>query len=41
MVSVCEMFIVMAKHAERHAKQIEETLTVLGIRSDAASQQDE
>jgi uncharacterized damage-inducible protein DinB len=41
MVSVCEMFIVMAKHAERHAKQIEETLTILGIRSDAASQQDE
>jgi uncharacterized damage-inducible protein DinB len=24
MVSVCEMFIIMAKHAERHAKQIEE-----------------
>jgi DinB superfamily len=24
MVSTCEMFIVMAKHAERHAKQIEE-----------------
>jgi hypothetical protein len=31
MVSACEMFIIMAKHAERHAKQIEEIRTVLGI----------
>lgn len=31
MVSACEMFIVMAKHAERHAKQIDEIKTALGI----------
>jgi uncharacterized damage-inducible protein DinB len=41
MVSTCEMLIIMAKHAERHAKQIEEILAVLGIRPDPASQQDE
>jgi uncharacterized damage-inducible protein DinB len=40
MVSVCEMFIVMAKHAERHARQIEETLAVLGIHSASADQSD-
>jgi uncharacterized damage-inducible protein DinB len=33
MVSVCEMFIVMAKHAERHAKQIEETIAALNLNS--------
>jgi uncharacterized damage-inducible protein DinB len=39
MVSACEMFIVMAKHAERHAKQIEETISALQIRSDTGAQQ--
>jgi uncharacterized damage-inducible protein DinB len=33
MVSVCEMFIVMAKHAERHAKQIEEIRDQLAERN--------
>jgi len=32
MVSTCEMLIVMAKHAERHAKQIDEIREQLGIR---------
>jgi uncharacterized damage-inducible protein DinB len=36
MVSTCEMLIIMAKHAERHAKQIEETRAALGIHSAAS-----
>ncbi len=39
MVSPCEMLIIMAKHAERHARQIEEIRSVLEIR-DGASQED-
>jgi uncharacterized damage-inducible protein DinB len=39
MVSPCEMLIIMAKHAERHARQIEEIRSVLESR-DGASQED-
>jgi uncharacterized damage-inducible protein DinB len=39
MVSPCEMLIIMAKHAERHAKQIEEIRSVLEFR-DGASEDD-
>jgi uncharacterized damage-inducible protein DinB len=35
-VSTYEMLIIMAKHAERHAKQIEEIKNTLGLHADAA-----
>jgi uncharacterized damage-inducible protein DinB len=31
-VSTCEMLVIMAKHAERHAKQIEEIIAALQLR---------
>jgi len=36
MVSTYEMLIIMAKHAERHAKQIEEIRNTLSLHADAA-----
>lgn len=39
-VSAYEMVIILAKHAERHAKQIEETVAALKICSRAESKQD-
>jgi len=39
MVSTCEMLVVIAKHGERHAKQIEEIRAALGINSAAAGKQ--
>jgi len=36
MVSTYEMLIIMAKHAERHAKQIEEIRNTLSLDADAA-----
>jgi uncharacterized damage-inducible protein DinB len=36
-VSTREMVIIMARHAERHALQIEEIKTILGIRAGAAA----
>jgi hypothetical protein len=35
-VSTCEMLVIMAKHAERHAKQIEEIRNTLALQADAA-----
>ncbi|HZD95682.1 MAG TPA: DinB family protein [Candidatus Sulfotelmatobacter sp.] len=38
-VSTCEMLIIMAKHAERHAAQIEEIRSALGLSAEAAQGQ--
>lgn len=35
-VSTYEMLIIMAKHAERHAKQIDEIRSILSLQADAA-----